>query len=103
MRNLSEYLQKKNFSPIVDEGEEISREIDDKTVFSVFRMVVEGEYGARGKENIEPRFYQKKKLFVSFRSSLWASEVWLNREHLKKKLNETLGFQGIDEIKVSMN
>lgn len=99
MLDLQHYLQKKTFTPTPEK----EAALDDKTVFSVFQSVIESEYGIRGRSHIEPKFYKEKKLFVGFKSSLWASEVWLNREGLKEKTNTLLGFQGIQEIKVSMN
>lgn len=98
MLNLRQYLEKKNF-----QAPRVLKEIDEKTIFSVFNMVIQGEYGTRGEENIEPRFYKEKKLFVGFRSSLWASEIWLNRKSLMEKTNTLLGLEAIREIKVSMD
>lgn len=98
MLNLRQYLEKKNF-----QAQKELKEIDEKTIFSVFNKVVHAEYGTRGGENIEPRFYKEKKLFISFRSSLWASEIWLNRKNLAEKTNALLGLSAIQEIKVSMD
>lgn len=98
MLDLKQYLEKKNFQTPREVGE-----LDDKTIFSVFNKVIQGEYGMRGQENIEPRFYKEKKLFVGFRSSLWASEIWLNRKGLMEKTNSMLGLEAVREIKVSMD
>lgn len=98
MLDLKQYLEKKNFHAPRE-----LKEIDEKTIFSVFNKVIQSEYGARGQENIEPRFYKEKKLFVGFRSSLWASEIWLNRKNLMEKTNSMLGLDAIEEIKVSMD
>lgn len=98
MLDLRQYLEKKNF-----QAPKELKEIDEKTIFSVFNKVIHAEYGTRGEENIEPRFYKEKKLFVGFRSSLWASEIWLNRKNLTEKTNSMLGLEAIREIKVSMD
>lgn len=98
MLNLRQYLEKKNF-----QAPREPEEMDEKTIFSVFNKVVQSEYGGRGQENIEPRFYKERKLFVGFRSSLWASEIWLNRKNLMEKTNSMLGMDAIREIKVSMD
>lgn len=98
MLDLKQYLEKKNFHAPRE-----LKEIDEKTIFSVFNTIVYGEYGMRGQENIDPRFYKEKKLFLGFRSSLWASEIWLNRKNLIEKTNSMLGLEVIREIKVSMD
>lgn len=98
MLDLKQYLEKKDF-----QAPKNPEEIDEKTIFSIFNTVVQREYGARGKDNIEPRFYKGKKLFVGFRSSLWASEIWLNRKNLMEKTNSLIGVDIIQEIKVSMD
>lgn len=98
MLDLKQYLAKKDF-----QAPKELKEIDEKTIFSVFNKVVHMEYGTRGGENIEPRFYKEKKLFVGFQSSLWASEIWLNRKNLAEKTNGLLGLDAIHEIKVSMD
>ncbi len=98
MLDLKQYLEKKDF-----QAPKELKEIDEKTIFSVFNKVIHAEYGMRGEENIEPRFYKEKKLFVGFRSSLWASEIWLNRRNLTEKTNSMLGLEAIREIKVSMD
>ncbi len=98
MLDLRKYLEKKDFQAVRS-----PEEIDEKTIFSVFNTVIQGEYGLRGKDNIEPRFYKGKKLFVGFQSSLWASEIWLNRKSLAEKTNSLIGLEVIREIKVSMD
>jgi hypothetical protein len=55
MLDLKQYLEKKNFHAPRE-----LKEIDEKTIFSVFNTIVYGEYGMRGQENIEPRFYKEK-------------------------------------------
>lgn len=98
MLDLKQYLEKKNF-----QAPKELKEIDEKTIFSVFNKVIQSEYGVRGQDNIEARFYKEKRLFVGFRSSLWASEIWLNRKNLLEKTNSMLGLDAVQEIKVSMD
>lgn len=98
MLDLKQYLEKKDFREKI-----VAERMDEKTIFSVFRMVIHAEYGERGRENIEPRLYKDQRLFVGFRSSLWASEIWLNRKNLIEKTNSLLGGEVIREIKVSMD
>jgi predicted nucleic acid-binding Zn ribbon protein len=76
------------------------KEIDEKTIFHIARRVITEEYGKRGSENISPIFYKDKKLFLSPRSSLWASEIMLERTHLCKQINKTIGTEAVREIKI---
>lgn len=93
MRTLKELLPKKR--GISTEG------IDEKTIFHIAKRILVEEYGVRGGENIIPSFYKEKKLFLSPRSSLWASEIYLMRDHIAKRINETLGSEEIKEIKIT--
>ncbi len=74
--------------------------LDDQSIFYVFKKIVAQEYGARGEQNIEARYYKDKKLFVASKSSLWMSELQLNRQYFIEKMNEELGTDAILEIKV---
>jgi hypothetical protein len=74
--------------------------LDDQTVFYIFRKIVSQEYGARGEQYIEPRYYKNKKLFVAVKNSLWMSELQLSRQHFMDAMNKELGDGAITEIKV---
>jgi predicted nucleic acid-binding Zn ribbon protein len=74
--------------------------LDDRTVFYLFKKLVAQEYGSRGEHNIEARFYKNKKLFVAAKSSLWMSELQLNRQHFVDALNREFGTDAVREIKV---
>jgi predicted nucleic acid-binding Zn ribbon protein len=93
MRTLKELLPKKQRT--------LPQEIDEKTIFHIAKRVLVEEYGVRGGENIIPSFYKEKKLFLSPRSSLWASEIYLMREHIVKRINAILGSEEIKEIKIT--
>lgn len=75
--------------------------LDEKTVFYICKRVLIEEYGVRGGENIIPSFYKEKKLFLTPRSSLWASELWLQRDRLRDRINIMLGCEGVIEVKIS--
>ncbi len=75
--------------------------LDEKTVFYVCKRVLIEEYGVRGGENIIPSFYKEKKLFLTPRSSLWSSEVWLQRDRIRERINTVLGCEGVVEVKIS--
>ena len=77
--------------------------IDDQTIFYVCKRVLVEEYGARGGENITPVYYKEKekRLLLSPRSSLWASEAHMRRAHIMKRINELLGSEVLAEVKVT--
>lgn len=93
MRTLKELLPR--------ERDVAPKEIDEKTIFHIAKRILIEEYGARGGENIIPSFYKDKKLFLSPRSSLWASEIYLMQDHLAQRINEVLGSEEIKEIKIT--
>lgn len=93
MRTLKELLPKKHLSA--------SKEADEKTVFYIAKRVVKEEYGMRGNENILPVLYKEKKLFLAPRSSLWASEILLQRLRLCSRINDILGAEAVKEIRIA--
>lgn len=93
LKNLIDLLPKKYLSD--------QKELDEKTVFHVAKRIVIEEYGLQGAENITPVFYRGKKLFLNPTSSLWANEVFLQRDYLRTRINTLLGSEAIVEIKLS--
>lgn len=81
--------------------ERVSRVIlDDQTVFYIFRKMVAQEYGVRGEQYIEARYYKNKKLFVAAKNSLWMSELQLSRQHFIDAINKEIGSEAVNEIKI---
>lgn len=74
--------------------------LDDQTVFYIFKKIVSQEYGARGEQYIEARYYKNKKLFVAAKNSLWMNELQLSRKHFINAINRELGSDAVIEIKV---
>jgi hypothetical protein len=74
--------------------------LDDQTVFFLFRKIVAAEYGVRGAQYIEPRFYKDKKLFVAVKNSLWMSELQMSRDFFVEAINKELGTEGVISLKV---
>ncbi len=100
MRSLKDYFKEK------DQGDENSseitaRDLDDKTIFHVFNVVIGENYGSQGQKNIIPTLYRSNTLFVSFKSSLWAQEVWIQRRMLLRKMEEKLGVGVVVHIKTA--
>ncbi len=93
MRTLKELLPKNRHAA--------PQAIDEKTIFYIAKRAIVEEYGTRGGENIIPVLYKEKKLYLAPRSSLWASEILLQKEHLAKRINAALGTEEVREIKVA--
>ena len=74
--------------------------LDDQTVFHVFKKVIKEEFGNLGEAKFIPDYFSNQKIFIKSKSSAWASELWLNRDKIIRKINETLGENGVKEIKI---
>lgn len=94
MRALQDLLAKKGNQ----KSERKPLEIDDKTVFYATKKVVAALYGERGSFNIHPETYQKKKLALGAKSSLWVNEVHLIRDELRQKINNFLGQEAVEVL-----
>lgn len=74
--------------------------LDDQTVFFVFKKVVQEEFGNLGIENLVPDYFSGHTIFIRSQSSNWASELWLNKNRIVRKINKELGENIIQEIKL---
>ncbi|MCX6761700.1 MAG: DciA family protein [Candidatus Moranbacteria bacterium] len=74
--------------------------LDDKTVFFVFKKVIEAEFGQIGKTKFTPDYFAKRILFVKAQNSAWSAELWTNKARIIKKINEELGEEGVENIKM---
>lgn len=105
MKSLSQFLVKKRLkSPRKNgppRGQWLLRgDLDEKTVLYITRKVIEEEYGKKGAENVVPKRYKDKTLFINALQSVWANEIVLEKERLCVLLNKKLGKGGIQEIRV---
>lgn len=75
-------------------------QLDKKSIYYFFNKVIEKEYGSKGMENLKPDFLKNGKIFVKAKSSVWANELWLNREDFLDKMNKEIGSEEIKEIKI---
>ncbi|MEI7621080.1 MAG: DciA family protein [Candidatus Moraniibacteriota bacterium] len=90
MRTLSSFISNKKLTK--------PTAIDQQSVFYVFDLIVKEQYGTQGEENVKPVFFKDKKIFVKATGSIWASEIWLKRGLLVRKINEKLGGEEISEL-----
>jgi len=74
-------------------------ELDDKTVFYVFKKIIKEEFGNIGIEKLQPDYYSAGKLFIKSESSAWLSELWMNKEKIIRKINQEIGQEEIKDIK----
>jgi hypothetical protein len=74
--------------------------LDDKSIYYFFNKVVEKEYGNKGLGSLKPDYFEAGKIFVKAKSSVWANELWLNREEIKEKINKEIGSREVVEIKI---
>ncbi len=78
-----------------------SAAIDQQSVFYVFHLVLKEEFGKQGVENIVPVFFSDRKIFIKTAGSNWASEIWLQRKQIVKKINQQLGADEIVDLAMS--
>jgi len=93
MRTLGSFINKKTLVRRVA--------IDQQSVFYVFQLIIKEEYGAQGAENITPVFFKDKKIFIKATGSTWASEIWLRRGAIVRKVNAKLGGEEIVDLALS--
>ena len=91
MKALGDILKGRNLKKTV--------RIDDKTVFFIFKKVIQDEFGMVGLEKFFPDYYAKETLFIRAENSVWANELWLNREKIIKKMNQEFGEDIILKLK----
>jgi hypothetical protein len=93
MKKIGNLLDKRKFARKTN--------IDQESVFYIFRQIIKEEYGARGAENIVPVFFKDKKIFVKATGSTWENEIGLQRKNIVKKLNARLGGEEIVDLDMS--
>jgi hypothetical protein len=76
------------------------RPLDEKSIFFLFKKVVREEYGAKGEQSLLPQLLKNNRLFLKARSSNWANEIWTNRQEIIKKINNEIGKDELQDIKV---
>jgi hypothetical protein len=92
MKKISSFLNKKTLIK--------NTTIDQQSIFYVFQLVIKDEYGRQGIENIVPVFFKDRKIFIKA-AGAWASEIWLQRKQIVKKINQQLGGEEIVDLAMS--
>jgi len=91
MKSLKNLLDKKNIKKTVN--------LDDKTVFFLFKKIIKEEFGNVGLEKLVPDYFAKGILHIKSESSAWASELWLQKDKIMRKINKEIGKEEIRDIK----
>ncbi|MCK4635561.1 MAG: DUF721 domain-containing protein [Candidatus Moranbacteria bacterium] len=76
-------------------------EVDEKTIFHLFMHVIKEEFGNQGQKNITPTFLKNSVIFVKIQNSIWAQELWIQRNFFIDNLNNKIGGEVIKDIKIS--
>jgi hypothetical protein len=74
--------------------------LDEKTIFFVFRKIIQKKFGEIGKEKLIPDFFSKKTIFIKSQSPAWAAELWLNKAMIIREMNKDLGEGTLEKIKI---
>jgi hypothetical protein len=74
--------------------------LDDKTVFFVFKKVIEEEFGQLGKQKFTPDYFAKGILFIRADNSIWSAELWTNKARIINKINKEIGDVVVENIKM---
>ena len=91
----------KKIGSLLDRRKLARKNIDQETVFYIFRQIIKEEYGKQGAENIVPVFFRDRKIFIKATGSMWASEILTNKKQIIRKVNEHLGGEEIAELEMS--
>lgn len=74
--------------------------IDEKTIQFLFQKIIQGQYGAQGKSNVLPLTFQEGILTLGVYKSLWQAEITLIKEELRQSLNQEIGTELVQIIRI---
>lgn len=92
-----ENLLKKKFSK---KNQERKVELDEKTIFFIFKKIIQKEFGDVGSGKFSPQHFSNKTIFIKSNSPAWSAELWMNEKRIVSKINQELGEGIIEKIKV---
>ena len=75
--------------------------LENKDIFYLFERIIKQEYGNRGVKSLKPGYFSKGKIFVKSDSSIFSSELLLNKNEIIRKLNQEIGNEEIVDIRVN--
>jgi hypothetical protein len=74
--------------------------LDDKTVFFIFKKIIQEEFGTLGLEKFTPDYFSNQTLFIKSNSSAWSSELLMGKKRIMRKINQEVGSEAVTEIKI---
>ena len=92
MRSIGGFLRNRNIVA--------KKELDQESVFYIFRNIIRLKFGEIGASNVVPDFYQDGVVFLKIVNSNWANEIWLNKQMLIDEMNLNVGNKDIVDIKI---
>jgi len=92
MKLLKSFLNKKNINKVIN--------LDDKTVFFLFKKILKEELGNVGLEKLRPDYFADGILHIKSMSASWSSELWLQKDKIMRKINQEIGKEEIKDIKL---
>jgi len=96
MKAIKDILRRKNiFSPGKNKVQP-----DEKTIFKVFQKIALAEIKNLSPEDLQDPYLKNKTLHIKTAHPAIASEIWKKREKIRKKTNDLLGSNEIEELKV---
>jgi len=96
MKSLASLLKKDFFK----KNHRKKTEVDDKTIFFIFKKIIREEFGAIGSEKFIPDKFSNKTVFIKSTSPAWSAEMWMNEKRIAAKINQELGEELVEEIKI---
>lgn len=73
---------------------------DKEAVFYVFKEVIREYFGKTGLEKLIPDYFSDGNIFIRAQNSVWASELWMNRREIIRKINKKIGENFVKEIRM---
>jgi len=74
--------------------------LDDKSIFYIFRKVIQEEFGNVGSGTFSPEYFKNGVLVIKSKSPTWSSELWLYKNTVIRKINKELGSTEVEKIKI---
>ena len=94
-KQLKDLLQK----PVNKHG--LKSEFEAISIINEYKKCCREIIGDDAIENLIPRFYKNKTLYINAANASWAQHLHINRAEILKKMNEVLGEKTV--IKFSIN
>jgi hypothetical protein len=75
--------------------------LSDKEIFYLFERIIKREYGNQGSKNLKATYFSNGRIFIKSDSSIFSSELLLNKKSIIQKINQEIGSEEIKDIKIN--